>query len=87
MHEKWLDVQEYQFDNHEEACVNLCIINQANPRMKGMQRGQELKFWRPVCINRVAEIMRLGLLVGAIIADVVGAGKTWQAVAFILHDH
>lgn len=67
--------------------MNLCIINQANPRMKGMQRGQELKFWQLVCINHVAEIMRLGLLAGAIIADVVGVGMTWQAIAFLLYDH
>ncbi|PWY62388.1 P-loop containing nucleoside triphosphate hydrolase protein, partial [Aspergillus heteromorphus CBS 117.55] len=85
MHEKWLDAQEYQFDNHEEACRNLGIVDKANPRIKGMQRGQELKFWQPVCINRVAEIMRLDLLRGAIIADVVGVGKTWEAVAFLLH--
>lgn len=57
MHGRWLDVQEYQFDNHEEACVNLGIVDQANPRMKGMQRGQELKFWQPVCINCVAEMV------------------------------
>lgn len=55
--------------------------------MKGMQRGQELKFWQLVCINHVAEIMRLGLLAGAIIADVVGVGMTWQAIAFLLYDH
>ncbi|PWY63875.1 hypothetical protein BO70DRAFT_383618, partial [Aspergillus heteromorphus CBS 117.55] len=47
MHEKWLDAQEYQFDNHEEACRNLGIVDKANPRIKGMQRGQELKFWQP----------------------------------------
>ncbi|RAH56786.1 hypothetical protein BO85DRAFT_488960 [Aspergillus piperis CBS 112811] len=57
MHGKWLYVQEYQFDNHEEACVNLGIVDQTNPRMKGMQRGQELEFWQPVCINRVAEMV------------------------------
>ena len=73
--------------SQEEACASLGIADQANPRMKGMQRGQELSFWQPVCINRVAEIMRLGLLVGAIIADVVGVGKTWQAIAFLLHNH
>ncbi|RAK83594.1 hypothetical protein BO79DRAFT_260036 [Aspergillus costaricaensis CBS 115574] len=57
VHEKWLDAQEYQFDNHEEACVNLGFVDQANPRMKGMQSRQELKFWQPVCINCVAEMI------------------------------
>lgn len=42
-------------------------------------------FWQPVCINRIMEIMTLGLVLVAIIADVVGVGKTWEAVGFLLH--
>ena len=84
MHEKWLDAEEYQFDNEDEACANL-DINKSNPRLKGMLRCTALKFWQPVCINRVVEIMLAGLVLGAIIADVVGVGKTWEAVGFLLH--
>ncbi|PYH75137.1 uncharacterized protein BO88DRAFT_328807, partial [Aspergillus vadensis CBS 113365] len=76
--------QEYQCDNEDEACANLGIKKE-NPRLGGMIRGTALMFWQPVCINRIMEIMALGLVLGAIIADVVGVGKTWEAVGFLLH--
>lgn len=81
--EKLLDAREYQCDNEDGACANLGI--KENPRLGRMIRGTALMFWQPVCINRIMEIMALGLVLGAIIADVVGVGKTWEAVGFLLH--
>ncbi|GAT28035.1 hypothetical protein RIB2604_02501100 [Aspergillus luchuensis] len=84
LHEKWSDAQEYQCDNEDEACANLGIKKE-NPQLGGMIRGTALVFWQPVCINRIMETMTLGLVLGAIIADVVGVGKTWEAVGFLLY--
>ncbi|OJI83166.1 hypothetical protein ASPTUDRAFT_31185 [Aspergillus tubingensis CBS 134.48] len=78
-------VQEYQCDNEDEACANLGIKKE-NLRLRSTIRGIALMFGQPVCINRIMEIVTLDLVLGAIIADVVGVRKTWEAVGFLLHN-
>ncbi|KAF7586087.1 hypothetical protein BBP40_009595 [Aspergillus hancockii] len=80
----WFDNRNYQRENHEDACKMLGILSTEYPRLPAMQRGTILKFWQPVMIWRLMEIKVSGYLKGAIIADSVGLGKTWEAIGFLL---
>jgi SNF2 family DNA or RNA helicase len=82
--QQWLDNEMFQWDNHEEACRNLGISDASNPRLPGMVRSAILKFWQPCAIWRIVEIMLSKKTRGAILADSVGLGKTWEGIGVIL---
>ncbi|PYH88370.1 hypothetical protein BO71DRAFT_141229 [Aspergillus ellipticus CBS 707.79] len=43
-----------------------------------------LKFWQPVGIWAIVEIIIKKVAQGALLADAVGLGKIWQSVSIIL---
>lgn len=83
--QKWLDNQNYQRENHEEACGALGIKDPVSPRLSSMVRSAVFKFWQPVAINAIRHFDEETSLRGVILADSVGLGKTWETIGFILY--
>ncbi|PYH93706.1 P-loop containing nucleoside triphosphate hydrolase protein, partial [Aspergillus ellipticus CBS 707.79] len=79
-----IDNLDYQRENHLKACQNLGIEDPECPRLPGMVTSAVLKFWQPVGIWAIVEIMIEKVAQGALLADAVGLGKTWQSVGIIL---
>lgn len=82
--QKWLENLSYQRENHEQACQTLEIPNTALPRIKGVSRSVLLKFWQPVAIAALLQMYQKPCLRGAILADAMGLGKTWETIGFVL---
>ncbi|PYH93071.1 hypothetical protein BO71DRAFT_431284 [Aspergillus ellipticus CBS 707.79] len=82
--QQWLDNEDFQIDNNEEACYNLDITDKNSPRIPGMVRSAILKLWQPCAIWQLVQIMNSKTSKGAILADSVGLGKIWEAIGFIL---
>jgi hypothetical protein len=82
---QWLDNIDYQREDHIRACQLLNIADETIPRMKSMLRSLTLKFWQPVCIAALIDMMEIDFMKGAILSDSVGLGKTWEALGVILH--
>ncbi|PYH34632.1 uncharacterized protein BO87DRAFT_435891 [Aspergillus neoniger CBS 115656] len=82
--QSWLNNEQFQRDNHEEACEKLDISDPKTPHLKGMVGSAILKFWQVVAVWWLIEIMASRLTKGAILADAVGLGKTYEAIAFII---
>lgn len=49
-----------------------------------MNRGVVLKFWQLTAITSLLETRRKANLIGAVLGDTVGLGKTWETVGFML---
>ncbi|PYI32049.1 hypothetical protein BP00DRAFT_342443, partial [Aspergillus indologenus CBS 114.80] len=71
--------------NHSEACQNLNIENEEYPQIPEMRPKAILKEWQPVAVDRLNQIRQNGLTRGAILADAVGLGKSWEALALMMH--
>jgi hypothetical protein len=82
--QSWFDNVLYQRENHAEACKHLDIPNPDIPRMKGMRPSVVLKFWQAVAIYALLLFEAKHHLRGAIIGDVVGLGKTWVVIGYLL---
>ncbi|PWY85410.1 hypothetical protein BO83DRAFT_443041 [Aspergillus eucalypticola CBS 122712] len=84
--QKWRDNEEFQVDCTDEHPAKIYLKGSKNPRIPNtvqnvlllssfLLNGTALKCWQTVCINRAAGIMARALVMGAMIADVVGVGK------------
>lgn len=82
--QEYFDNLNYQRENHEEACRNLGIQNPQRPRLPEMRISIHLKFWQPVAANALLEFEDNVHLKGCILADVVGLGKTWITITYLL---
>lgn len=82
---QWLDNIDYQRKDHISACQLLNIADETIPRMKSMLTSATLKFWQPVCIAALIDMMEIDFMKGAILADSVGLGKAWEALGVILY--
>ncbi|KAA8642563.1 uncharacterized protein ATNIH1004_011508 [Aspergillus tanneri] len=49
-----------------------------------MVRSAVLEFWQPVAVWGLAQFRANANIRGAILADAVGLGKTWETIAFML---
>ena len=85
MQQGWMDSLDLQREDHEAACTLLGIINPSVPRILGMRLSKKLTFWQPVAIKAICDWAKSPYLRGGIIADVVGLGKTWMVIEFVLH--
>ncbi|KAM5448074.1 hypothetical protein MaudCBS49596_005660, partial [Microsporum audouinii] len=83
--QQWLDNLNYQRENVKEACRFLNIPVMTIPRMWGMRSGFTFKFWQPVAIWALWRFRMDKHLNGAILADLVGLGKTWVVIGYLLH--
>ncbi len=50
-----------------------------------MRRSTKLQDWQPVAVNAIDELRKKGLARGCVLGDVVGFGKTWVVIAYLLH--
>ena len=82
--QKWFDNILYQREDHKQACRNLRIASSKVPRVPGMHRSTRLQGWQPVAVNAIDQLRKQGKARGCIIADVVGVGKTWVVIAYLL---
>ncbi|KAE8164621.1 SNF2 family N-terminal domain-containing protein [Aspergillus tamarii] len=80
----WFNNRDFQREDHDMACSMLGIENTKVCRIRGMRRSACLKFWQPVIVWALFEMRFKAYLKGCILADSVGLGKTWEALAFIL---
>ncbi|KAF5854849.1 hypothetical protein ETB97_011055 [Aspergillus alliaceus] len=80
----WFNNVEYQREKVELACEKLRIESTKFPRMRGMRRSTTLKFWQPVAIWALVEFKQKAFLKGAMLADAVVLGKTWETIGFLL---
>ncbi|KAB8237109.1 P-loop containing nucleoside triphosphate hydrolase protein [Aspergillus alliaceus] len=80
----WFNNVEYQREKVKLACEKLRIESTKFPRMRGMRRSTTLKFWQPVAIWALVEFKQKAFLKGAMLADAVGLGKTWETIGFLL---
>lgn len=83
--QSWLNDPAYQCKNHSEACHNLGIVDEQYLQIPGMRQNAVLEEWQPVAVHRLNQIRRMGLTRGAILADAVGLGKSWEALALMMH--
>ncbi|KAM5480548.1 hypothetical protein McanMca71_002413 [Microsporum canis] len=81
--QKWLDNTLFQREDYIESC-NALGISSSKPRVVGMRRSVLLKVWQPLAIQALLEFETKAYLRGAILADGVGLGKTWEAIGFFL---
>lgn len=82
--QQYFDNLKYQREDHENACAKLGIPNPDLPRLPEMRPSIVLKFWQPVAANAIMEFEKFDHLRGCILADVVGLGKTWITITYIL---
>ena len=81
----WMNSLNLQRKDHDEACTMLNIVNPSVPRIPGMPISTQLTFWQPVAIKAICDFAQSPYLRGGIIADVVGLGKTWMVIGYLLH--
>ncbi|PYH97244.1 hypothetical protein BO71DRAFT_396380 [Aspergillus ellipticus CBS 707.79] len=62
-------------ENHLKACQNLRIEDPECPRLPGIVTSAVLKFWQPVGIWAIVEIIIKKVVQGALLTDAVGLGK------------
>ena len=82
--QKFFDNVKYQREDHLESCSLLKIDNPDRPRIPGMLRSSILQFWQPSIIAELLRWYLRKLLRGCALCDVVGLGKTWEVVGFLL---
>jgi len=86
--QKWFDNTLYQRQDIPEACVMLEIPWNGEKtvyRMSGMTLSKALQYWQPPAIKALIDFLQKRLMKGCILADVVGLGKTWVVICFLLH--
>jgi len=82
--QSWFDKIKYQREDHLKACEILNIENPDVPKLPGMRLSTAFHFWQPVAIKALMEFSKNALLRGAILADVVGLGKTWTSIGYLM---
>ncbi|OJD20503.1 hypothetical protein ACJ73_08161 [Blastomyces percursus] len=80
----FLDNPVYQPQDNERACRELQIPNPKILRVKGMRRHLSLKFWQPVAVQAIRDFRASKHVKGCIESDVMGLGKTWVTIAYLL---
>ena len=83
-----LDNPSYQRQDLEQSCRELEIPWDESDtvfRMPGMSLSQQMQFWQPRAVHAIAQFEWNPLLRGCILADVMGIGKTWIKVCYILY--
>jgi hypothetical protein len=62
----------------------LGITSQDKPHLSGMRPSAALFEWQPVAIAAFLKMVKDPLLIGGLLADDVGFGKTWTTTGFLL---
>ncbi|KAG8528913.1 uncharacterized protein KY384_006602 [Bacidia gigantensis] len=83
----WFDALEYQREDLAASCQMLGIPfsnKESLLRMPGMPISEKLEFWQPPAIKAIFDFQSNPVAGGCVIADVVGAGKTWEIIGYLL---
>ncbi|KAL8882511.1 MAG: hypothetical protein Q9198_000508 [Flavoplaca austrocitrina] len=83
----FMENEDFQRENHVEACQKLGIENPLRPQLKSMSRQTKFEFWQPVGLQAIIDFEDGKWLRGAILADSMGLGKTFIAASYILRRH
>lgn len=73
-----------QRQDHLEACRSPGSHNTRILRIPGMTIAKSLSFWQRVAINALRQLAECDVLRGGILADVIGLGKTWVVIGYML---
>ena len=91
LHERqqtWLDNLLFQREDLEDACKLLSIPwegEQTIFRTPHMSLSTQLEFWQPVAVKVIIDFTtQEPALGGCILADMMGLGKTWVIICFLL---
>ena len=84
----WLDNPRFQRDDLEDACKVLSIPWEGELtifRTPYMSLSTQLEFWQPVAVKAIIDFtVQEPALGGCILADMMGLGKTWVTICFLL---
>ena len=84
----WLDNPSFQREDLEDACKVLSIPwegEQTIFRTPHMSLSTQLEFWQPVAVKAIIDFTtQEPALGGCILADMMGLGKTWVIICFLL---
>ena len=81
-----LDNKDYQVEDIEHVCkfFGLSVRRDGLYRLPGMAVGRELKFYQLPAVYYILSCYYESPLGGCVLADGVGLGKTWTAIAVLL---
>ena len=85
--QQYLDSESFQRDDVEDSCFLLGIPwyeEETIYRIQGMALSQQMRHWQVPAVKALYDFSQNPNIKGCILADVMGLGKTWVVVVYLL---